>query len=356
MAHVVRRFGRNLRLIAVVIAIACVALLGAAPIAAQTTGDYPSLVEEYARGGDQGAVAALARWSRPVVINAVNAWASKFTPQQLVAAAMLHTELASRVIDNTPSLAAFHIGTASRLIDALNAADRRHERGLAVKRRWYEFIVSLYTSRALLAEAERSALDGLADFPRDAVLFVALGAIQEMRVGFDEPDLRGAALPDNTRAFTRLTRSLESAASNFRRALAIDNGLATAHLHLGWVHFILHDGRAAEDLRAALAQAPDDGVRNLAHLFLGAVAERDKKLTDARQEYEAAQAVGPACQTPFVALIRVEEELGHHARARELAQTFAELPLKVEDPWWDYHLGRPDLAALAWLRHEAHGQ
>ena len=298
---------------------------------------------------------ALARWSRPVVINAVNAWASKLTPQQLIAAAMLHTELASRVIDNTPSLASFHIGTASRLLDALIAGDRRNERALAVKRRWYEFIVSLYTSRALLNEAERFARDGLADFPRDAVLWVAFGAIQEMRLGFDEPDLRGV-LPDNSRALTRLTRSFDAAASNFRRALAIDNGLATAHLHLGWVHFILHDSRAAEDLRAALAQAPDDGVRYLAHLFLGAVAERDKRLADARQEYEAAQAIGPAYQTPFVALIRVEEELGHHARARELAQTFAELPLKVEDPWWDYHLGRPDLAALAWLRHEAHGQ
>jgi tetratricopeptide (TPR) repeat protein len=352
MAHVVRRFGRTHQLIALI----SLALLRAAPIAAQTSGDYPSLVEQYATGNDTGSMAALGRWSRPLVSNAVNAWASKLTPRQLVAAATLHTELASRVIDSTPLLASFHIGTARHLIDTLNAGGGRgRERGLAVKRRWYEFVVSLYTSRALLAEAERFALDGLADFPRDAVLWVALGAMQEMRLGFDEPDLRGS-LPDNGRAWTRLTKALESAGADFRRALAVDNGLAAAHLHLGWVHFILHDGRAADDLRAALAQPGDDGVRCLAHLFLGAVAERDKRLTEARQEYEAAQALGPAYQTPFIALIRVEEELGHHARARELAEAFAALPLKVEDPWWDYHLGSPDLAALAWLRHEASGQ
>jgi tetratricopeptide (TPR) repeat protein len=206
-----------------------------------------------------------------------------------------------------------------------------------------------------LNEAERFARDGLGAFPRDPVLYVALGAIQEMRLGIDEPDLRGV-VPDNSRDLTRLTRSLESAAADFRRALALDEGLATASLHLGWAHFLLHDSRATEDLRAALAQAADDGVQCLAHLFLGAVAERDKRLAEARQECEAAQALGAAYQTPFVALIRVEEALGHHDRARELAQAYATLPFKGEDPWWNYHLGGLDLAALAWLRHEAQGR
>ncbi len=355
MAHVVRPIGRSLPLITVVIAIACVAPLRAAAVAAQTAGDYRTLVEEYAHGGDQRAMTALARWPRPVVTSAVNSWASKLAPDELIAAAMLHTELGAKIVDDTPSLASFHVGTARHLIDVLMAGGRGHERGLVVKRRWYEFVVSLYTSRARLAEAERFALDGLADFPRDAVLWVSLGAIQELRVGFDEPDLRAIPRPDNSRISMRLTRSLESAASDFRRALAIDNGLATAHMHLGWVHFIVHDDRAADDLRAALAHATDDGTRCLAHLFLGAVAERDRKLNDARQEYEAAQAVGAAYQTPFVALIRVEEELGHHARARELAEAFTALPVMLEDPWWDFHLGSLDLAALAWLRHEAQG-
>jgi tetratricopeptide (TPR) repeat protein len=327
-------------------------LLPAVPIAAQTTSDYRSLVEQYATSDDPSPLAALARWSRAAVTDAVNAWASKLTSQELIAAVMLHTQLASTVIDDMPTLASFHISTASRLLDVLNGGARRNERTLAVKRRWYEFVGSLYRSRAQWNEAERFARDGLFAFPRDAVLHVALGEIQETRLSFEEPDLRGA-LPDNSRALTRLTRSLESAATEFRRALALDAGLATAHLHLGWVRFLLHDGRAPEDLRTALAQATDDGVRYLAHLFLGAVAERDKKLDEARQEYEAARALGAARQTAFVALIRVEEALGHHGRARDLAKGYAELPFKAEDPWWDYHLGGIDHAALAWLRHEA---
>jgi hypothetical protein len=348
MARVVRPLGR-----ALLIALGCVSLR-ASPIAAQTASEYRSLVEEYATRDGPGAMAALARWSRPVVADAVNAWASKLTPQQSIAAAMLHTELASTSIDDTPSFAAFHISLASRLLDALIAADRRNERALAVKRRWYELVVSLYTSRALLAEAERFARDGLGTFPRDASLYVALGAIQELRVGLDHPDLRGVL--DNSRPMSRLTRALESTAADFRRALALDGGLAAAHLHLGWIRFLLHDNRAADNFRAALALAANESERYLAHLFLGAVAERDNKLADARAEYEAAQAPGAGYQTPFVALVRVEEALGHHARARDIAQAYAALPTQVEDPWWDYHLGGLDLAALAWLRHEAQGR
>jgi hypothetical protein len=345
MARVVRPFGR-----ALLIAFACVALR-AAPIAGQTTREYRSLVDQYATGDGPSAMAALARWSRPVVADAVNAWASKLTTQQSIAAAMLHKELASRSIDDTPSFAAFHISIASRLL----ATDRRNERALAVKRRWYELVVSLYTSRALLTEAERFARDGLAAFPRDALLYVALGAIQELRLGFDQPDLRGILL-DGGGASGRLTRALESTATDFRRAVALDDGLATAHLHLGWIRLLLHDNRAAEDFRAALMLAADDRDRCLARLFLGAAAERDRKLADAREEYVAAQALGAGYQTPFVALMRVEEALGHHARARDIAQAYAALQAQVEDPWWDYHLGGLDLDALAWLRHEAQGR
>jgi hypothetical protein len=344
MARVVRPFGR-----ALLIAFACVALR-AASVAGQTR-EYRSLVDQYATGDGPSAMAALARWPRPVVADAVNAWASKLTLQQSIAAAMLHTELASRSIDDTPSFAAFHISIASRLL----AGDRRNERSLTVKRRWYELVVSLYTSRALLTEAERFARDGLAMFPRDALLYVALGAIQELRLGFDQPDLRGILL-DGGGPSGRLTRALESTATDFRRAVALDDGLATAHLHLGWIRLLLHDNRAAEDFRAALMLAADDRERCLAHLFLGAAAERDRKLADAREEYEAAQALGAGYQTPFVALMRVEEALGHHARARDVAQAYAGLPALVEDPWWDYHLGGLDLDALAWLRHEAQGR
>jgi hypothetical protein len=61
MARVVRPFGR-----ALLIAFACVALR-AALIAGQTTSEYRSLVDQYATRDGPSAMAAMARWSRPVV-------------------------------------------------------------------------------------------------------------------------------------------------------------------------------------------------------------------------------------------------------------------------------------------------
>ena len=126
MARAVRRIGRSFPLIAPV----CVALLCAAPIAAQTAGEYRALVERYATSDDPNTMAALARWSRPAVTDAVNFWTSTLTSQELITAPVLHTELASTLIDHTPALASFHMGTARRLLDALSAGDRRNERAL----------------------------------------------------------------------------------------------------------------------------------------------------------------------------------------------------------------------------------
>jgi len=151
----------------------------------------------------------------------------------------------------------------------------------------------------------------------------------------------------------RQTTTLESAAAEYRRALALDAHLAIARLHLGWIHVRLHDDRARADLDAALADARDDGVRYLAYLFLGGLAERQNRLADALQEYQLAHAAGPLHQTPYVASSRIEQALGHADRARSLAREYAELKDIDDDPWWTYQLGALDEEALRWLRAEA---
>ena len=118
------------------------------------------------------------------------------------------------------------------------------------------------------------------------------------------------------------------------------------------MHHRIGDSRAPADLEAALAQATDEGTRYLAHLFLGAVAEQRKDLEGARREFEAARAVAPY-QSSFVALGRIEETLGHGDRARQIAAEYAQLTVKLEDPWWDYRLGGFITGALTWLRQEA---
>jgi hypothetical protein len=344
--------GRSLALIA----LAFVAALWTAPIWAQGPGEYRSLVERYQTGDDRTAVAALARWSRPDVTNAVHFWTSKLTSRELTAAVMLHTDLANEIIDGAPPLARFHMELAELLVRDVREGVGRSgasQQGPAFVPRWYAVVTSLYTSFGLFPDADRVVRDGLSTFPRDPMLHVARGAIQERRANVDAMDLKGAP-SGGVHLVPRVVRPLESAAADFRRALELDNTLALAQLHLGWVHFLLQDNRAARDLdAAAAAQATDDGVRYLAHIFLGAVAERDNRLPDAGREYEAAKAIGPAYQTPFIALSRVEEALGHNARARDIAQEYASLETKVDDPWWDYHLGGVDVAAFSWLRHEA---
>jgi tetratricopeptide (TPR) repeat protein len=316
----------------------------AAPAAAQRDASYAALVDQYREGDAQSAISELASWLPSRVTGAVNDQSSVLTPPRQRAAVMLHTDTAYALMTlGATHLAGVHIGAARRLLTVM----RRGERDHTFEQRWLEFIASLYTSHGTLEEAERTVRDGMSLYPGDARLYVAKGALLEMRATLMEVDARSGS------QVTRFERTLEAAAAEHRRALELDPALAVAHLHLAWVHTVLHDRRAADNAAAALAHAADGATRYLAHLFLGRMMELDSRLDDARREYEAARAIGPSCQTPFIALGRVEASLGNTARARELAREYAALTTKVDDPWWDYHLGGFNQPALAWLRAAA---
>jgi tetratricopeptide (TPR) repeat protein len=263
------------------------------------------------------------------------------------AAAMLHTDLAYvYVLARANRDASLHIGAARRIIGLMKGSGRGDDRTQLFERRWFVVVAGLYTAVGRLDQAELFVRDGLSAYPRDAMLHVARGCIREM----------DATLAARVGQVPRSGRWFESAAADYRRALDYDNTLATAHLHLGWVRFGARDDRSVHDFESALEHATDDSTRYLAHLFMGAFAERQNRFEDARREYEMALALGPLYQTGFIALGRVEEALGHSARARELAQQYAALGEKHEDPWWDYHLGGFDQSTLRWLRGEARSQ
>jgi hypothetical protein len=86
--------------------------------------------------------------------------------------------------------------------------------------------------------------------------------------------------------------------------------------------------------------------------LLGGIAEREHRLPDARREYEAVRSLGAGYQTPYTALSRVEEAIGHADRARELAMVGLQLKKAEDDPWWDLRIGF-DRESLKWLRAEA---
>jgi tetratricopeptide (TPR) repeat protein len=318
------------------------------PLAAAQRGadTYEALIDRYARGDQQDAPVLLARWGRADVTAAIGR-AGRPRPGVQRAAAMLHTDAAVVLLAaDVTALAIFHINAASRVLDEMKAGSR-DARAQQFDARWHAFVASVYTSRAMIDYADRTLRDALTSYSREPLLYVARGALQEMRAGSAFVDLRSG------NQIARRDRALEAAAADYRRAIGFDNRLAIAHLRLGSVHAAQRDDRARETFEAALASATELRDRYLAHLFLGGMAERENRIDDAQREYEAARALAPGCQTPYIALARIEQALGRPDRAREIATAFTTLPDKTNDPWWDYHLGGFDQVLLAWLRAEA---
>jgi hypothetical protein len=324
----------------------------ASPCRAQDVQGYLALARTYAAGQGDEATDRLASWSQPAISAASAVAVTTGSVRDLLAAAMLHTDLANATIDAEPDAARFHLNIARTALMAASGRIGQRQRLEPFVRRWFRFVASVYTSAELLNAAAAIVHQGLDAFPTDPGLFVARGTIIEVGVRKNfVPDWRrdtvfGASHRD------KVEDAMNGAAGQYVRALSLDSHNAEAHLHLGWVRLFMADGRAKSELDAAVADAQDDGVRYLAHLFLGGLSERDNHLEDARHEYESARMVGPDFQTPYVALSRIEQALGHEDRARELALAGLRLEKSdADDPWWDHRVGF-DRQSLYWLRDE----
>jgi tetratricopeptide (TPR) repeat protein len=334
---------------------ALVVVVCARSVLAQAPDDYVDVVDEYRTGDPNTAIRTLARWPERSVEDSIRQSAKRLRPGQIVAAVMLHTELGAAILDSLPSRTSLQFGHARTLIDALTERRDEREHADAVRLHWFRFVISLYAADGRLVDAEIYARDALGRFPRDPILIFQKGAILETARSTNSPSAALALLRGRAPASaTRQEQTLEAAAAEFRRALAIDPHMAVARLHLGWVHVQLQDDRAREDLTAALADARNDGERYLAHLFLGGLAERQSRFDEAAQEYERTRQLCPGCQTPYIASSRIEMARGRSEQARELARRFAALERVEDDPWWTYRFGTPDDEALTWLRAEAH--
>jgi tetratricopeptide (TPR) repeat protein len=313
--------------------------------------DYTRIVRLYQSGQGAPAVEDLSRWPRGDIDNVFRAAAVALSGDEKIAAAMLHTELANVIIVAQPAGAEFHVRTAGKWLDAANADLATRGRAQLFARRWRYFIVSMFTSVGQLNPAAYYLHLGEEAFANDPMMHVAAGTIAEVR-GQGSNDLRRDSA-------IRINRSrvaegqMQAAVNQYLKALSLDRHLALAHLHVGWVRQFLHDDeRARPELEAALADADNDTVRYLAHLFLGAVDEHVNQLAAAKDDYEAAIAVSPRYQTGYVGLSRIEESLGHHERAQELALLCAQIAKGDDDPWWDFRV-RFDRDALHALRRQA---
>jgi tetratricopeptide (TPR) repeat protein len=333
-------------------AAALLVLVMASPARAQNVEGYLALARAYAAGRGDTSAQQLATWSEADITAAASAAAITASARDLLAAAILHTDLANTIIDAQPQLATFHLNKARGALTVASERIGQRERLEPIVRRWFRFVASIYTSCELLPQASEHVHVGLLRFPADPGLYVARGVIIEVRLRRTlVPDWR-RGVPINGGAHSAVEDRLQGAAANHLHALSLDAHDAEAHLHLGWVRLFLEDKRAKADLEAALADATDDTIRYLAHLFLGGLAEREQRLAEARREYEEARAVGPGFQTPYVALSRIEAALGREDLAREHALVGVQLTRTDDDPWWDFRIGF-DRESLRWLRAEA---
>jgi tetratricopeptide (TPR) repeat protein len=337
------------RVCAITLAIVC----AAAPARAQDVASrYLALAREYAAGQGTDAERRLAAWSRADIVAAGDAAAVTASTRDLIAAAMLHTDLANTVIDARRDDADFHVQRAEALLLVARGdprfADRSdNQRAREFLRGWYRFVAGMYTSCNRLADAARYNRLGLLASPEDPRFYVAGGILTEVRTLTFVP--APASLTFQVRRREYMEEALTRAAASFLHALSVAPRNPEAHLHLGWMRLLLGDKRARTDFDAALENATNDTVRYLAHLFLGGMAERENRLPDAVREYEAVRSLGPGYQTPYAALSRVEGALGHGDRARELAMVGLQLKKADDDPWWDLRIGF-DRESLVWLR------
>jgi tetratricopeptide (TPR) repeat protein len=340
---------------------ALVAMLFAVPALAQPPFDYDRLVDAYATGHLDEAVSQLSRWPWEQVKGAVGSFVKAIEAQtalvtapvssrRLRAAAMLHTDLAAALLNDDFTRAESHINLARRLVDLLAGRRRRDPRAREFVQRWYEFAPSIYLAHPIPDKALLLVREGFTHAPDNATLHLYSGIVFEM-IGPQE-----AALVARSRLLTlrpgRMEAPLEAAARAYGLALKADSHMAVARIHLGRVHFLQRDSRARADLERALADATDVGTRYLAYVFLGDLAESDKRPADALREYEAAMTVGPRYQTAYVAAARMADALGEFERAREIALALVGIE-KREDPWWNYRLGELNMPALQWLRTAA---
>jgi hypothetical protein len=205
---------------------------------------------------------------------------------------------------------------------------------------WYRATLATMAATQLWNAAHISrAIDR---FPDDADLQLLAGCLHEMAASArTQAAVASVRLPPGAQMRIGSPRGeLGDAASRLKRALELRSAHAEARLHYGRVLTLL--GRASNavpELRSALAEAGEPEQRYYAQLFLGRALEGVNQPQPARAAYEAAAALFPRAQAPYLALSQMAAAAANSpAAAAALAPLFA-LPAVAEDrqdPWWTY--------------------
>lgn len=357
------------------VAIALVVVACSTPVGAQDNDPYRELIAR-ASANPKASISALARLGREPITRGVALCTSEdkatrrlqCSPRELMAAAMLHADGADSVFGGAPDTAIMLIETATRLLAPLfprtQPVEGRTELTDQFIPRWYAYVARVGSAYGYTKFARQVVFDGMGGFEKSPDLYIARGVATEREVELSHPDLKGDLLRGGfTRKWMRGARSdaadtsrwLESAASDFRRALELQPSHIGGSIRLGWIHLLLDDGRTTRDLTRVLTVASDDRDRYLALLIRGTVAEGHGKLSDALRDYDEARKVGPSYQTACVAAVHARYVTGDRARAQQTASECLTLPRDsdVSDPWWAFRVGLAEPTLGEWLREVA---
>jgi tetratricopeptide (TPR) repeat protein len=300
---------------------------------------YRDVIDSY-RGGARAAETDLA-WLVDVhaVLEHVVSPTNGSSPIDLTAAAMVHTDVALRLLQSArrPD-AATHIDAARTLLRA--AVDRAPERA-EFARRWRATTAALLHALGAVDLGSSLRSDEMNWLTESAVQSTARARLEEGLAAEIQAAVAGPVsgpMSKTARTLPVETRSaLRTAADRFEEALGADPAAQEAALHLGRVRLVeRRDVEAQRWLRQA-ASAPGVTVPYLASMFLGALAERQGRYADAEQEYRAALARFRWGQSAPLALSHLLMRTGRESEAREtLAQHFATTRGRVVEPFRTY--------------------
>jgi hypothetical protein len=292
--------------------------------------------------------------------------AARLSDATLTFAALLHTDLAFGALDDFESLSArAHLDMAGGLLRLLPEETAHRD----LRPRWILAIGCRYRRDFDLDEARVWLKAGLAAYPGDARLLLALGSADEVMATYRNPVCPTVAECGSARERERYLsvewdrRSLATSAERlYRQALASDPGLVEARLRLGRVLSLHASRERGRELLAEVAQqARSASVTYLAHLFLGALLEEEPTPTEALAHYRSALSLRADAQAARLALALALRRSGDRAGEREILRPLlgpGEPRAEAEtapDPWWLYALGPAACDPDEWraLRREA---
>ena len=240
---------------------------------------------------------------------------------------------------------AAHLEFARALISKLDGESKA-----AFGVRWYAAVAAQLAARGDFADLWYHLEHARLALPESAELLLAAGCLHELFAGpMAQATRRGSTL---VRIGDRAD-NLRRAEEYFSRALAKQPEFVEARLRRGRVFGqINRHADAVMDLHRAREQTTDREQSYYIRLFLGREEELLGRHDEARRHFEAAAALFPAAQSPWLSMSRLVAHRGDFAAARQLLESgLRTVPTEPysEDPWWIYDLG-PGRYAAAMLK------